>query len=610
MARGLRRIGALSTVTVMVLAATALQAGIALAAQAPSQPSAGDSLPVGEAGVLSTAADSQGTAPNAVRRDRGARTRHGARGAANAVAPAANATVTTATPHRGKLLANFDGTSSLDSAITNFGAEFEPPDQGLCAGNGFVVDMVNSAYRVYDTKGNTLAGPFNINKPFHDGFKQFTSDPRCYYDASTNTWFAAILFLNDPFTASRLDIAVNTTGDPTTPWKVFRINTTHKGGPGCPCFGDQPTLGIDGSNIYVTTNEFSIANVPGFNGAQIYAIDKSDLVANVKKVHFVHFTNLFIDGTQAASVQPALTTGSPAAEYFLSSLDPDGTGDNRVGVWALTNTTAVGRGDLPTLSSVVLTSEPYSIPPPALQKGSASTLDSDDDRMQQVQFIGGEIWGALGTSVQPAGDSVPRAGGAWFRVKPRLDGSTLRSATITGQGYIQSAGEYVIYPAIQADGDGHAAVVFTLTSANRFASAAYALLDGEARPSGHRWSPPQGPGPMTPPRPGGGGSPAAPPPQRQTPPAGGGEGAAPPPPPPPPPEEGGKGGAPPTPGKQKKKREGPRGGPPDGRPGAAGGGAGRRLGAPACPLSRQRKKKKKSNHTHPKTKKTKKPPPV
>jgi hypothetical protein len=338
-----------------------------------------------------------------------------------------------------------------------------------------VVDMVNSAYRVYDTKGSTLAGPFNVNKPFHDGFKQFTSDPRCHFDAATNTWFATILFINDASTASRLDIAV--TSDPTKDWNVFRINTTHTGGPGCPCFGDQPTLGIDGSNIYVTTNEFSI-NGPEFNGAQIYAIDKSDLVANAKRTHFVHFTNLFIGGAQAASVQPALTTGSSAAEYFLSSLDPDGTGDNRIGVWALANTSAVGSGDMPTLSSLVLASEPYSIPPPAAQKGATSTLDSDDDRMQQVQFIGGEIWGELGTSLKPAGDSTERAAGAWFRVKPRLGGSTLSSASLTGQGYIQSKGEYVINPAIQADGHGHAVVVFTLTSAKRFPSAAYALLGG------------------------------------------------------------------------------------------------------------------------------------
>jgi hypothetical protein len=457
----------LSAVTAVVLSATALQAGIALAAQSPAAPQ-----PVGESGLISPATDSPATAPAAVRGDRGARTtRNGIAGAGQA-APGATPP---GPPHQGKLLANFDGTSSLDSAITNFGAEFEPPDQGLCVGNGLVVDMVNSAYRVYDTKGNTLAGPFNVNKPFHDGFKQFTSDPRCHFDAATNTWFATILFLNDSFTASRLEIAV--TNDPRKDWNVFKINTTDKGGPGCPCFGDQPTLGIDGSNIYVTTNEFSI-NGPEFNGAQIYAIDKSDLVANSKKTHFVHYTNLFIGGAQAASVQPALTTGPAAAEYFLSSLDPNGTGDNRIGVWALTNGSAVGSGGTPALSSLVLGSEPYSIPPPALQRGASSTLDSDDDRMQQVQFIRGEIWGALGTSFTPAGDTTARAAGAWFRVMPRLGGSTLHSASITGQGYIQSKGEYVINPAIQSDGDGHAAVTFTLSSANRFPSAAYALLGG------------------------------------------------------------------------------------------------------------------------------------
>jgi hypothetical protein len=48
--------------------------------------------------------------------------------------------------------------------------------------------------------------------------------------------------------------------------------------PGCPCEGDQPLLGIDANGVYITTNEFPI-NGPGFNGAQIYAIQKSALVA-------------------------------------------------------------------------------------------------------------------------------------------------------------------------------------------------------------------------------------------------------------------------------------------------------------------------------------------
>ena len=39
---------------------------------------------------------------------------------------------------------------------------------------------------------------------------------------------------------------------------------------------------------------------------------------------------------------------------------------------------------MPVLSSVVISSEAYAIPPPAPQKGAKSTLDSGDDRMQQT----------------------------------------------------------------------------------------------------------------------------------------------------------------------------------------------------------------------------------
>lgn len=222
-----------------------------------------------------------------------------------------------------------------------------------------------------------------------------------------------------------------------------------------------------------------------FNGAQIYAVDKHDLVSHAARVHFVHFGNLSIGGTQAASLQPALTFGSANAEYFLSSLDPNGTGDARVGVWALTNVSAVGSGRRPTLSSVVIASEAYAVPPPALQKGSISTLDSGDDRMQQTQFINGEIWGALDTQVLSSGDTAARAGAAWFRVNPHLVGSKIRGASMAAQGYVVSEGQDVLYPAIQADAQGHAAMVLTLTGARRFASAAYAVLSEDGSSFGH-----------------------------------------------------------------------------------------------------------------------------
>ncbi len=351
--------------------------------------------------VLASDATPTSTFPKGVR----LHTAHGPAGA-SASAGIKPVPVSTSTPG---LLENFNGVSSRDSAKTNFGAEFEPPDQGLCVGNGFVVEPVNSAYTIYRTDGSVVAGPFNVNKLFDEGFKQFTSDPRCFFDKTTNTWFASILFISGDGlgTKSHEDIAVNPSGDPTKPWTVYRIDTTDNGGNGCPCFGDQPLLGIDQVNLYIVANEFSILG-PQFNGAQIYALSKSDLVSLSSSVHFVHFGNLSIGGTIASTVQPAISFGSPDAEYFMNSLDPNGTFDDRLGVWAMTNRDAVSKGGIPTLSSTVIGSEVYGFPVGARQKGAKSLLNPDDDSLQQVQYINGDLWGELDTGC----DHSRRYGGA------------------------------------------------------------------------------------------------------------------------------------------------------------------------------------------------------
>lgn len=396
-------------------------------------------------------------------------------------------TASSLSTHTGKLLKNFNGVSSLDSEQTNFGAEFEPPDQGLCVGNGYVVEPVNSAFTIYRSDNHKVVlGPLNVNVLFDEGLTQFTSDPRCYFDKSTHTWVAIILFIGTDSTGnftreSRTDIAINHTGDPTKPWTVYHLESSDDGvggmpnHAGCPCLGDQPLLGIDKQNFYVSTNEFSILG-PEFNGAQIYALSKSQLFGLSKKVHFVHFDNLNIGGDLSASVQPATASSKADAGFFLNSLDPNGIGDNRIGVWALTNRERVSDGGFPTLSSEVITSEAYSIPPPAIQKGDASTIDSGDDRMQQAQFINGDLWGALGTAVTIPNDTAQRAGVAWFQVHPKISHGLISKSELDHQGYIASSGNYLLYPAIQAGPDRTAAVVFTLTGPNNFPSAAYAVM--------------------------------------------------------------------------------------------------------------------------------------
>jgi hypothetical protein len=386
------------------------------------------------------------------------------------------------------ILSNFDGVSSLDSAVTNFGAEFEPPDQGLCVGNGFVVEPVNSAYTIYRRDGSVVAGPFNVNVLFDEGLTEFTSDPRCYFDPTTHTWFATILFISADNTEARTDIAVNTSGDPTTPWTVYHLDATDDGSNGtpvhvgCPCFGDQPLLGIDRENIYIATNEFSILG-PQVNGAQIYAVSKRGLINGAVDVHFVQFQNLTIAGDIAFSVQPALTKSgddSDRVEYFLESIDPTGTFDNRIGVWALTHTEAVSDGGIPTLSSVVINSLVFGVPPNAVQKGSSSLLNTGDDRMQQVQFINGKLWGELNTALNVPGNRTQLSANAWFEIHADVRDFRIAAATITREGILASADNFLFYPALQVAPDGEVAMVFTISGPTLFASAAFARMsEGE-----------------------------------------------------------------------------------------------------------------------------------
>ena len=167
------------------------------------------------------------------------------------------------------VLHNFNGVSSVDSANVN-GFDVEPPDQGLCVGNGYVVEPVNLALTIYHRNGTVIAGPW-ISRDFFGEPPAFIGsdvniqgDVRCYFDPTTNTFFATQLFLTTALSpnVSHFDVAVNSSGNPTTPWTIYRFDTTDLTDPGCPCFGDQPLFGIDQDNIYISTNEFSIFEFP------------------------------------------------------------------------------------------------------------------------------------------------------------------------------------------------------------------------------------------------------------------------------------------------------------------------------------------------------------
>jgi hypothetical protein len=173
--------------------------------------------------------------------------------AANAVrgtAPHLNNGLTVA---QGTLLHNFNGLSDLDQANANGGAGFEltPPDQGLCAGNEpfvtghprVVWEPINSAVVEYSLSGKVLLGPFSFAQFFEPSA---FSDPRCFYDTTTNTFFFTVIGSNN--SGSVNDVAVyNANGFP-----VYQFSTSNGG----TCFGDQPKAGYDAHAFYMATDQF------------------------------------------------------------------------------------------------------------------------------------------------------------------------------------------------------------------------------------------------------------------------------------------------------------------------------------------------------------------
>src|SRR5947199_9653954 len=147
---------------------------------------------------------------------------------------------------------NFAGLNHYQQRYSRGGNQFsvEPPDQGMCAGNGYVVEVVNDVFNVFNTSGvsqlpdntatNIVAGfPRNVNHAIDlnsffgyppainraTGVRgKFVTDPSWLYDAQTQRFFVVVLTLEvNPSsgaftTVNHLDLAVSQTSNPTGTW--------------------------------------------------------------------------------------------------------------------------------------------------------------------------------------------------------------------------------------------------------------------------------------------------------------------------------------------------------------------------------------------------------
>jgi len=402
--------------------------------------------------------------------------------------------------NEGGILHNFHGLTATESGLLE-GVFVLPPDMGLCVGNDasiagnpkVVFQIINLAVQETDTSGNLVssdllpAGQLDMSTffgepgiPFFGG--ELVSDPNCIFDPSTDTFFFEAIAANIPGPAneSHADLLVYNaaTGDATE----YQFDTTDLGnttgfGP-CPCLGDQGKLGIDNNAVYISMDEFPLSvNVQ--NGAELLAIHKSEVVAQDTVIFASQFVNI-VDpnsGIPITSLQPAVSVSPSNVEYLLNSfpftdqfqsINPT---SKALGFWTVTNDEDIPNTDV-TLTGTDIASERYAFSVPAASTGDgivfATQIQNNDNRLMQAEFIGGNVWAALESSVNIAGDPVTRDGVAWFKVG-------VHSQTVRAQGFIGSSHNNLLFPSINVTTEGTVGIGFSITGPSLNPTAAYVV---------------------------------------------------------------------------------------------------------------------------------------
>jgi len=118
-----------------------------------------------------------------------------------------------------QFVSGFEGLNLFQQRFARGGNQFtvEPPDQGMCVGNSFVVEPVNDVLNVYNTAGRSVL-PDNTATNVVSGFPtdvnhavdlnsfygyapavnratgvraQFVTDPTCLFDVATQRFFSS-----------------------------------------------------------------------------------------------------------------------------------------------------------------------------------------------------------------------------------------------------------------------------------------------------------------------------------------------------------------------------------------------------------------------------------
>ena len=378
-----------------------------------------------------------------------------------------------------------------------------PPDHAIAANEKYVVQVVNTALAVYDAKkGKAKGKPIDLGKFFKvpapapkgcdpdDENLPFLSDPRAFFDPSTNRFVVAVLQVEgapafgvapDCDFVSRYWVAVSKNDNPSGNWYIYGFDTSSVVAPGGAA--DYTQIGFDSEAIFIAGNEFD-STTGDYNGAWTLAIPKATAEAGGAIPSLDGFGGYTAnDGSGDRlldTVQPVVSlgdgSGGPAGEILIASFnesdqsDPPAPTENQVVLFDFSN--ALAQQSSPqTLSQIVLSGlDAYAQPPLADDYPDCTDcLETIDNRISATPvYMHGKVYATHDSAVDN-GDDV-NANVQWMIVQPVLDqptsGCTL-CTKITADTTLEDSG-FITYPgstdtwfgAIQPDREGNPFIAF------------------------------------------------------------------------------------------------------------------------------------------------------
>jgi hypothetical protein len=336
-----------------------------------------------------------------------------------------------------------------------------PPDASVGVGPNHVFEMVNLAGIIYYKNGKVAKKTFALSKFFGLPTSSM-SDPQILFDKGSGRWFASILDMS----SNSVRFAVSKSNDPTGTWLLYFA-------PYNSYLPDQPFIGASDDKFVISANDFVPSGEWPYAGVQYWIVNKTDLINAASTIHGA--TNS-PDPTMF-SLRPAQHLTSTPVFYMITNCLSDCVSD------PASNTSSarlVAISGVPGVSTITITANdfpinPMSNPPGALQPGTSTTLNTNDDRVLSAVWENNNLWFSATDACTPNGDTTARSCARLINI---TTSGTSPPTKIQDFDYA-SSGQYFFYPAVSLS-QGTLVAVYGLSSSTIYPSL---LVTGQT-PSG------------------------------------------------------------------------------------------------------------------------------